>query len=798
MKALRAQMRRWLICAFAALCAVSAAVIASAPAHADPKITIYSAGKVQVNDTRQLTAYVQLSPSTVNWDVNGVPGGNATVGTISASGVYKAPAVVPEGGSVTVTATSTAYPTRASSATMTITQMAAHLWSISPTSVPAGNYSIRINGSNLTNQSVVYAGETPLQTTYSSGTSLRATGTVAADMAGKKVAITVRNPGLGGTISETVQLAITAGTGGGTPTDPTQPTPVTVSISPTAVNVGVQATQQFTATVSGNANTSVVYTVNGIANGNETIGTITASGLYTAPATVPSPNPVIIRATSVASGTAAANASATIVGPPNPGQGQGTANLAAGRLLEQAAFGPTPAEIARVNQLGVDAWLNEQFAMAETQIPMPAATNMQNAELRAQYLSRLSAAPDQLRQKVAYALGNIIVISMNKNVYPVEIVPYLQILSRNAFGNYRTLLDEITTSSQMGKYLDLANSRKPGPQGGANENYPRELMQLFSLGLVMLNADGTPKLDENGKTIPTYDQATVQQVALALTGWTFPGPQNNNWESFTGPMKPVDANHDMTEKNFLGCKLFAGQGTVLDKDQTLDCIFKHPNVAPFVSVRLIRSLVMSNPSPAYVARVSAVFADNGAGVRGDLKAVVRAILTDPEARNDAATMTGGKLKDAIYHVVAFSRALNGSIRPSNQLTWAFTQMAQTPLAAPSVFGHYSPNYRIKSGIVGPEFQIYTPTESVLRGNQLWQMITNPGGDFVIDTTPFSSVANDTPKLIDAVDQALLYGRMSPALRQQIANAVAAQQDATGRWQIALYLGALSGAYTVQH
>ncbi len=477
-----------------------------------------------------------------------------------------------------------------------------------------------------------------------------------------------------------------------------------------------------------------------------------------------------------------------------------TTAMSAGRFLEQAAFGPTPSELKRVQQIGLDGWLYEQFQAPETPIATPTEGDLhaQNAALRAQYLHRLSAAPDQLRQKTAYALSQIIVISLNKNVTPVEIVPYLQILSRNAFGNYRTLLDEITVSSQMGQYLDMANSRKPGPNATPNENYPRELMQLFSIGLVQLNLDGTPKLDAAGKPIPTYDQTTVQQVSLALTGWTFPGPGNTNPKNFSGPMKPVDANHDMTEKNFLGCKLFAGQGAVLDKDQTLDCVFHHPNTAPFISVRLIHSLVTSNPSPAYVRRVSSVFADNGKGVRGDLRAVIYAILMDEEARPEKADLQTGRLKDAIAHVAAFARALNGQITPTNNLTYQFSQMAQTPLTPPSVFSYYSPLYRIKSGIVAPEFQTYTPTESVMRGNLLWQMIANPDGDFVVDLKPFEAVADDPVKLVDAVDQALLYGRMSASLRQQILMAVKAQDDATSRLQIALYLTALSGAYTVQH
>jgi hypothetical protein len=264
-------------------------------------------------------------------------------------------------------------------------------------------------------------------------------------------------------------------------------------------------------------------------------------------------------------------------------------------------------------------------------------------------------------------------------------------------------------------------------------------------------------------------------------------------------MKPVDGNHDTRAKAFLGCTLPAGQNTTQDKDATLDCIFKHANVGPFISLRLIRSLVSSNPSGAYVQRVAQVFNDNGAGVRGDLKAVVRAILTDAEARNDTANASSGRLKDPTYQIASMARALNGRITEANNLSWPLSQMAQMPLTAPSVFGFYSPLYRIpKSPLSGPEFQIYTPTESVLRGNAMWDIVAGSGGEVAIDRAPFTSVANDTAKLIDAVDQALLYGRMPAAMRQSLANIITAQPDAATRVQVALYMTALSGYFAVQH
>jgi uncharacterized protein (DUF1800 family) len=779
MNLLRHMLRLWLVLAF------SGTALAQT-------ITVYSNYRIEVGASRQLTAYVPLSPNTVTWTVNGIPGGDATVGTISAGGLYRAPATVPPQNAVKVRATSTAYPTKYGEATMTVTQVGVHLWSSSPSTVAPGAFTLRLNGSNFTAGVVATFGGVPLATTLVSATELRATGSASAMQAGTQVPLVVVQSGLGATTSETVMISVGSGT-----TNPPPPTGITVALSPTSVTLAPGAAQNFGATVTGSTNTAVAWSVNGIAGGNTTVGTITAAGLYTAPAAAPSPATVTVRATAAASTSASAQASVTISAPTSPGTGQGTADLAAARLLEQASFGPTPASIARVKQLGAAGWIDEQLAMPETAIPVPGSDNR---AAQSQYLNRLSAAPDQLRQRVAYALSQVIVISINKNNYPEQIVPYLQVLSRNAFGNYRTLLGEISTSPQMGKYLDIANSNKPTTGGGANENYSRELLQLFTIGLLRLNPDGTPTLDASGQTISTYTQAEVQQLALAFTGWTYAGSGNNNWENFSGPMVPRDVNHDMRAKAFVGCNLPANQTTQQDMTAALDCVFAHPNVGPFISLRLIRSLVKSNPSPAYVQRVESVFNNNGSGVRGDLRATVRAILMDSEARNDTATSTSGRLKDPFFHVLSIARALGGSISATNQAAWSFSRTGQTPLAPPSVFGFYSPLFHTpQSSLYGPEFQIYTPTEATLRGNFIWELLTNPGVDFPgVSITRFVNLGGDIPALINACDQTFLYGRMSPAMRQSLATAIAAQQDNNNRALTALYLTLLSGQHAVQH
>lgn len=686
-------------------------------------ITVYSSGLVTQGQNRQLTAYVPLSPNTVTWSVNGITGGNSQVGTVSASGLYAAPSIIPTANTVTVRATSTAYATKSGTALLTITQVQPRLWSTSPTTVIPGSANLTLNGANFGNNLAVLVAGTPVSFTRLSATQLQLTMSTTTAQVGTTLPIQVQATGTGAIGSDIVRVSVVAGS---------------------------------------------TTTTGGASSGSGTSSGTGSTGGGTTPP------------------------------PTDPGVGLGTANLRAARFLEQASFGPTPADINRVRQIGLDAWITEQMALPETPITNPGGQS--NGVVQQQYLSRLTTAPDQLRQRVAHVLGQILVVSMNKNIYPDEIVPHLQTLSRGAFGNYRQLLGDVAMSAQMGKYLDLANSNRPMGSAAANENFARELLQLFSIGLVRLNPDGTEQRDAAGKPIPTYDQATIQQVALALTGWTYPGSGNNNWENFSGPLVPRDVNHDMRAKSFLGCNLNAGQGAQTDMNAVLDCVFQHPNTPPFIATRLIRGMVMSNPSPAYVGRVAAVFANNGSGQRGDLRAVVRAVLLDAEARNDTAGANSGRLKEPVLHVAGFVRALGGSIRSTNILPWEYSRMAQAPLTPPSVFGFYSPLFRLPSNptVFAPEFQIYTPTEASLRANFFWRVLTNPGSDFTLDINPFVAVAGDTAALINRVDQTLLWGRMPSAMRQSLANAIAAQPDARQKALTALYLTLLSGLHTVQY
>jgi hypothetical protein len=349
----------------------------------------------------------------------------------------------------------------------------------------------------------------------------------------------------------------------------------------------------------------------------------------------------------------------------------------------------------------------------------------------------------------------------------------------------------------MGMYLDLAGSAKASVSGAPNENYARELMQLFSIGLWKLNPDGSLLKDASDNPVPAYDQETVVEVSRALTGWVY---ANQAFLNFSTDMVPDESRHDTDAKNILGVLVPAGLSVDEDLDHVLDILIDHPNTAPFICTRLIRSLVCSNPSPAYVQRVVSVFNDNGLGVKGDLKAVIIAIIMDAEARNDAPTATSGRLKEPILNVCGFLRALNGRFAPDHGLAYLFDYMAQSVLSPPSVFNWFSPMYRLPTDrtLFGPEFQIYSPADCTLRGNVMFQMMSHPGTDVVINLAGFQPYGHDMNGLIEMANQTFLYGRMPAGMKTAIITAAAPGYDARTRIETAIYLTVLSGQYAVQH
>jgi len=487
---------------------------------------------------------------------------------------------------------------------------------------------------------------------------------------------------------------------------------------------------------------------------------------------------------------------------PEPTTGLPPANptdaITAERLLQQATFGPTAAEMAAVQLKGVDLWLAEQIAIPAGGI----ADGLDVNQVRAQLFLKMANGQDQLRQRMVFALGQTLAVSTNKLVNGYELIPWIRLLENHAFGNYKTLLREVTISPSMGKFLDLANSVGSGGEA-PNENYPRELLQLFSIGLFHLRMDGDYETTAQGNRIPTYDQALLKEFARALSGWTFPtqpgqAPVSHNPDYFIGVMEPRPQSHDAGAKSlFGGVVLPAGQSVVEDLDDVIDVIFNHPNVPPFVATRLIRSLVTSNPQPDYIERVAEVFADNGQGVRGDLKAVLIAILTDPDAALPHAD--DGRLRDPVLHVIGLARALGVQIANPIQFLYVMANLGQQVLSPPTVFSFYSPLAPLPGDPTkyGPEFQIYTPALAIQRANFIYGILSGSfGSSFPVNLAPYTAVAGNPHALVELVNQKLLFGRMSAALRSELVSLAQLTSDPQQRAFGTLYLTAISSEVAV--
>ncbi len=500
------------------------------------------------------------------------------------------------------------------------------------------------------------------------------------------------------------------------------------------------------------------------------------------------------------------------------------------RYLMQAAFGPTDAAVTEVMQKGARLMMEEEFGkpgmgyqplqptlrtVCNTNPPPNCnRDNLTAFPLQRQFFQNAVSGGDQLRQRVAWALSQIVVTGMGDVPTTHAMRNFQQMLMVNAFGNYRDILMEATLSPTMGTYLDMANNAKADPARGLepNENYARELLQLFSIGEVMLNADGTPQLDAQGKPIPTYDQAVIEEFARVFTGWTYPTRPGQtarfgNPEYYEGKMIAFAAQHDTGEKTLLGgTKLAAGQTPEKDVDDAVNNVFNHANVGPYVGKQLIQMLVTSNPTPAYVGRVTTAFNNNGAGVRGDLKAVLRAILLDPEARGDSkADDNYGKLQEPVLMISSLLRALGGATDGVYPITHA-TNMAQPPFDSPTVFNYYPPDYQAPgAGILGPQFKIVQTSTTLARANFVHNLlvtsnevvapvtsVTGSTGTRTNSAT-LNTLAANPAGLVDRVTVLVGNNQLSAqekAAIVQAVNAVAAN-NAAQRVRTAVYLVATS-------
>jgi len=516
----------------------------------------------------------------------------------------------------------------------------------------------------------------------------------------------------------------------------------------------------------------------------------------------------------------------------------------AARLLEQATFGVTASDIAHVQSIGIDAYINEQMAYAPTQYvgysytpnagrpgcigdgshPPDASSLCARDEytpfqVQRDFFTHALNNPDQLRQRVAFALSQIVVVSGIEIYEAYGLANYQNLLLKDAFGSYRTLLEDVTLSPTMGRYLDMVNSDKTNPQSGTvpNQNYAREVLQLFSIGLVALNPDGTPQLDASGAPIPTYDAATIEGFASAFTGWAYP-PQPgtpSRWgdlSNYQGTMVAFPDHHEAGTKTLLnGYTVPANQTPAQDLANALDNIFNHPNVGPFISQQLIQHLVTSNPTPAYVGRVAAVFANNGQGVRGDLSAVVRAILTDTEARGPApATSIFGHLREPALFITSALRSLGGQ-SDGVQLLNASLAMGQPIFAPDTVFSFYPPTNQIPGAqTLAPEFGIDNAATALARANFINTLIMLGGAspDATVAHSTGTSInlssllgARDNTTLIAQLNKTLMHGSLPSDASNTIlaaADAVAASsKDPLAPARAATYLILTSAQYQVE-
>ncbi len=838
---------------------------------------------VRLDSTRQFSRSISGTSNTnVTWAVNGVTGGNATVGTISTSGLYRPPANMPSPATVTVRVTSVANTTKFAQATVNLQYPVPTISTVEPGDLNIGNHTLVVKGTKYYPGASILLQSNAVTTQFIGAGELRAA--VSLPNA-QQYCVVVANPTPNAGNSSSKCFTVRA--------------PIRVTTSPLTSTVRGGATRAFTASVSNTNSRTVDWLVNEVLGGNTSVGTIGTDGVYTAPldiaavggtvrvrarsqkdpskfgeSTVTLQNPVPTL-TSIAPATLplgnvsftlngngfAAGATVTVGGVPmsatvnsltritvsgttkaspggiaaitvsNPAPGPTTSAplvatilppnprvsyVAAKRFLEQASWGASPEEIFRVMELGFEAWLNEQRNLVESTYTMPTPNgSIPISDTQAEFFNNAMNRRDQLRQRVAFTLHKTLVVSAVEVPTSHGLVPYHRILLDHALGNVKTLLKEITLDVAMGEYLDMVNNDKANPAKGTepNENYAREVMQLFTLGTAFLRADGSPLRDPNGVPYPAYTEEDVVDLSKAFTGWTYPpgkgtDSNNRNKQNFGAPMVAVESNHDTSAKRVLGRTIPPGQTAMQDVDSAIQILFDHPNIAPFLSLRLIQSHVTSNPSGAYLMRVVQAFNNNGQGVKGDLFAVIRAVLLDPEARagDNPATPNpfqnfAGHLREPVLAFLHVLKGLEGTLVQSNPVQADIERMGQKVFYPPSVFSYFSPLTRLpgNAAFAGPEFQGLTPVTALERVNYIEYLLRlNSNAEAKPNLAPYIALAGDIESLIASINMHLMNGAMPEILKQGIRDTLATTNDPTRRARLALYLALSSANYQIQN
>ncbi len=631
-----------------------------------------------------------------------------------------------------------------------------------------------------------------------------------------------------------------------------------ISLALSATLVAAPATVTLTGTATATATGATVARVSFYMNGTKLVDDTTSP--YSFPAIISNPGTNTFYATVTDSLGNTVSTLTQVVTAAVPAA-INTTSADTWRLLNQATFGATQAEAARVNALGISGWIDDQLTKPISGYPdskynkiqlssspdcttqMPGGANYPGdspqaicsrdqltlAGIQRDFFTNAVSGQDQLRQRVAWALSQILVTSGNEPdlSYAHVMSRYQNLMFQEAFGNYETLLQKVTYNPAMGNYLDSVNNDRPSGTRVPNENYAREILQLFTIGLDELNANGTKILDVNGMPVPTYDQSDIAEFARVFTGYTYAsaanpaGPAAGKQGRYYGaPMVPypttATAGHDPLAKTLLnGVTLSAGQTGKQDIDAAVRNAFLHANTGVFVGRQLIQRLVTGNPSPAYVQRVAAKFDNNGSGVRGDMATVVKAVLMDAEARGGVKTAADfGQLKEPVLMVTNMIRALSG-VSDGNRLEGALSNLGQRPYFSPTVFNYFPPDATIPGTMtLGPEFAIHTTQTAVNRTNLVYTLVY---GGYAPDTTipsatgtrlflaQFEPLADNAAAMVSQINKVLAGGQFPVAQEATIVTAVNAitlsatptAQQRTDRARMAVYLMASSFDYQVQ-
>ena len=528
--------------------------------------------------------------------------------------------------------------------------------------------------------------------------------------------------------------------------------------------------------------------------------------------------------------------------PPPPPPGPTDADLEAASLFAaKATFGMPYQGIVDIAKTGHEAWLDQQLEMpfsshlefADELVRRRDAGEFKPADdgilltitfWRGTWWNRAMTAPDQLRQRAAYALSQIFVVSdidvLRDN--PPALTSYMDMLGKGTTGNFRDLLLDVSLHPAMGIYLSHLNNRKADPETNTypDENYAREIMQLFSIGLFELNEDGSYQLDGDGELIPTYDNDDIREYAKVFTGLSY-GGNNERFGSrrvhFRNPMKMFEHEHEPSAKSLLGGVVVPeGQSGMDDIEMAVDSLFNHPNVGPFIGRQLIQRLTTSNPSPEYISRVTSAFNGDQTGVRGDMKAVLKAILLDPEVMNPVNPAASGRMKEPTLRLAALARQFNaetddGMFYNNGYRLNYFGE--QHPLNAPSVFNFYSPFHSpagtlTENSLVAPEFQIATSTTVIGMVNQIDvaiftdDQLFSPSEPFTttkLNLDEYVAMVDDLDVLLGRLNLVMTHGKLDEATRLRIKGSLTTipENDKLARVQHAIYLMSISPPFVVE-